>query len=141
MNVEYGCSHYLDIPMEKEIRDTYFFCITGLYVASILSNGDIFVCPNVERRKEFVQGNIKTDSFVDVWENRFELFRSDDRLKCDKCSKCSKWKYCLGDSFHTFNFDSAFINRNCAVNFGLGRSAGNIYSAVHFARCPAYHRA
>ena len=29
MNVEYGCSHYLDIPMEKEIRDTYFFCTTG----------------------------------------------------------------------------------------------------------------
>ena len=105
MNVEYGCSHYLDIPMEKEIRDTYFFCVTGLYVASILSNGDIFVCPNVERRKEFVQGNIKTDSFVDVWENEFKFFRSDDRLKCDKCSKCSKWKYCLGDSFHTFNFD------------------------------------
>ena len=105
MNVEYGCSHYLDIPLEKEIRDTYFFCITGLYVASILSNGDIFVCPNVERRKEFIQGNIKTDSFVDVWENKFKFFRSDDRTKCEKCSKCSKWKYCLGDSFHTFNFD------------------------------------
>ena len=105
MNVEYGCSHYLDIPMEKEIRDTYFFCITGLYVASILSNGDIFVCPNVERRSEFIQGNIKIDNFVDVWENKFEQFRSDDRLKCDKCNKCKKWKYCLGDSFHTFNFD------------------------------------
>lgn len=105
MNVEYGCSHYLDIPMEKEIRDTYFFCVTGLYVASILSNGDIFVCPNVERRSEFVQGNIKTDNFVDVWENKFKIFRSDDRLKCDKCKKCTKWKYCLGDSFHTFNFD------------------------------------
>ncbi len=105
MNVEYGCSHYLDIDMEKEIRDTYFFCTTGLYVASILSNGDIFVCPNVERRKEFVQGNIKTDNFVDVWENRFEYFRSDERTKCEKCAKCSKWKYCLGDSFHTFNFD------------------------------------
>ena len=75
MNVEYGCSHYLDIPFEKEIRDTYFYCVTGLYVASILSNGDIFVCPNVERRKEFVQGNIKTDSFVDDWENKFKLFR------------------------------------------------------------------
>ena len=105
MNVEYGCSHYLDLYMEKEIRDTYFYCLTGLCVASILSNGDIFVCPNVERRKEFVQGNIKTDSFADVWENKFKIFRSDDRLKCDKCSKCSKWKYCLGDSFHTFNFD------------------------------------
>ena len=105
MNVEYGCSHYLDIPFEKEIRDTYFYCVTGLYVASILSNGDIFVCPNVERRKEFVQGNIKTDSFVDVWENKYKFFRSDDRLKCEKCKNCSKWKYCLGDSFHTFNFD------------------------------------
>lgn len=105
MNVEYGCSHYLDIDMEKEIRDTYFFCVTGLYVASILSNGDIFVCPNIERRKEFIQGNIKTDNFVDVWENKFEFFRSDERTKCEKCAKCSKWKYCLGDSFHTFNFD------------------------------------
>ncbi len=110
MNVEYGCSHYLDIPMEKEIRDTYFFCITGLYVASILSNGDIFVCPNVERRSEFIQGNIRTDSFVDVWEKKFKIFRSNDRTKCDKCSKCSKWKYCLGDSFHTFNFDEGRPN-------------------------------
>ncbi len=105
MNAEYGCSHYLDIPLEKELRDTYFYCVTGIYVASILSNGDIFVCPNVERRKEFIQGNIKTDSFVDIWENGFKLFRNDDRLKCEKCKKCSKWKYCLGDSFHTFNFD------------------------------------
>ena len=73
MNVEYECSHYLDIPLEKEIRDTYFICTTGLYVGSILSNGDIFICPHVERRPEFVQGNIKTDSFVDVWENKFKI--------------------------------------------------------------------
>lgn len=110
MNVEYGCSHYLDIPLEKEIRDTYFFCTTGIYVASILSNGDIFVCPNVERRKDLIQGNIKTDNFVEVWENNFKIFRSDERLKCAKCAKCSKWKYCLGDSFHTFNFDKKIPN-------------------------------
>ncbi len=110
MNVEYGCSHYLDISLEKELRDTYFYCIAGLYVASILSNGDIFICPNVERRKEFIQGNIKTDSFVEVWENKFKIFRTDDRTKCEKCSKCSKWKYCLGDSFHTFNFDDRVPN-------------------------------
>ena len=56
-------------------------------------------------RKKIRQGNIRTDSFVDVWEKKFKIFRSNDRTKCDKCSKCSKWKYCLGDSFHTFNFD------------------------------------
>ena len=32
MNVEYGCSHYLGINLEKEIRDTYFICTAGLYV-------------------------------------------------------------------------------------------------------------
>lgn len=105
MNVEYGCSHYLGIDLEKEIRDTYFLCTAGLYVASILSNGDIFICPDVERRKEFIQGNIKKDNFVDVWENGFKIFRNENRTKCDKCKKCSSWKYCLGDSFHTFDFD------------------------------------
>lgn len=110
MNVEYGCSHYLGIDLEKEIRDTYFLCTAGLYVASILSNGDIFICPDVERRKEFIQGNIKKDNFVDVWENRFKIFRTENRTKCSKCEKCSNWKYCLGDSFHTFNFDEGRPN-------------------------------
>jgi len=105
MNVEYGCSHYVGLDYEKELRDTYFICSAGLYIASILSNGDIFICPNVERRKEFVQGNIKTDNFVDVWENRFKIFRTETRTKCSKCKSCSSWKYCCGDSFHTWNFD------------------------------------
>lgn len=110
MNVEYGCSHYLGLDLEKELRDTYFICTAGLYVASILSNGDIFICPDVERRKEFIQGNIKTDSFVDVWENKFKIFRNESRTRCDKCQKCSNWKYCCGDSFHTFNFDEGKPN-------------------------------
>lgn len=105
INVEYGCSHYLGLSLEKELRDTYFSCVAGLYVASILSNGDIFICPNVERRKEFIQGNIKHDNFVEVWENKFQLFRTDNRTKSDQCNGCPNWKYCLGDSFHTFDFE------------------------------------
>lgn len=103
--VDYGCSHYLGLNMEKEIRDQHFFCMTGLYVGSILSNGDIFVCPNVERRKELIQGNINTDSFVEVWENKFKEFRHERRTSCDDCLACSHFKYCGGDSFHTWNFD------------------------------------
>lgn len=105
IKIDYGCSHYLGINLEKEIRDIYFICMTGLYVGSILSNGDIFVCPNVERRKELIQGNIKTDSFIDVWENKYECFRNEFRTSCSDCKKCSHWKYCGGDSFHTWNFD------------------------------------
>ena len=103
--VDYGCSHYVGLNMEKEIRDQHFFCMTGLYVGSILSNGDIFVCPNVERRKELIQGNINTDSFVEVWENKFKEFRHERRTSCDDCLACSHFKYCGGDSFHTWNFD------------------------------------
>lgn len=103
--VDYGCSHYLGLNTEKELRSQYFICMTGLYVGSILSNGDIFVCPNVERRPELIQGNINTDSFVEVWENKFKEFRHERRTACDDCLKCSHWKYCGGDSFHTWNFD------------------------------------
>lgn len=55
------------------LRDTYFLCTADLYIASILSNGNIFICPDVERRKEFIQGNIKTDNFVDVWETNLKF--------------------------------------------------------------------
>ena len=108
--VTYGCSHYLGTNLEHEVRDSYFMCYTGLYVGSILSNGDMFVCPNVPRRKELIQGNIKTDSFVDVWENKYEFFRNEDRNACKKCKRCKHWNYCVGDSMHTWNFDKGEPN-------------------------------
>jgi len=105
MVVTYGCSHFVGFDYEKEVRSHYFLCMTGIDVASILYNGDIFVCPNVERRPEFIQGNVRKDNFCDIWENKYEVFRNVDRTKCDKCSKCEHYEFCLGDSFHTFDFD------------------------------------
>lgn len=103
--ISYGCSHFLGLEYEREIRNFYFMCMTGLYVGSILSNGDIFVCPNVPRRPELIQGNIKTDSFVEVWEKNFKPFRHEERTCNDTCRACKYFKYCGGDSFHTWNFD------------------------------------
>ena len=105
IEITYGCSHYLGPSLEKEIRSDYFFCMAGLWVGSILSNGDIFVCPNVPRRPEFIQGNIKKDSFVEVWEDKYRIFRSEFRTSNKTCKKCRHWKYCGGDSLHTWNFD------------------------------------
>ena len=106
MDVTYGCSHYLGLKYEKETRRNMFFCSTGFTTASILYNGDIFVCPNVERKKELIQGNIKQDDFIDVWENKFQWFRDLDKLKCKECESCEDWKYCRGDSLHTWDFKS-----------------------------------
>ena len=104
--ITYGCQSYLGLDYEKEVRRSYFNCRTGISVASILYNGDLFVCPNVARRKELIQGNVKTDDFKDVWENKYKVFRDKERTNCDECKKCDAWDYCLGGSFHTFDFDS-----------------------------------
>jgi radical SAM protein with 4Fe4S-binding SPASM domain len=103
-DITYGCSHFLGEKYERELRKHMFFCVSGYTTASILYNGDIYVCPNVERVPELIQGNIRTEDFIDVWENKFKWFRNEDRLKNDKCSKCSDWKYCKGDSLHTWDF-------------------------------------
>ena len=42
MDVTFGCSHYLSFDYEREVRDNYFICGSGIYVGSILCNGDIF---------------------------------------------------------------------------------------------------
>lgn len=103
--ITYGCSHFLGMNLEKELRKNMFFCMTGFTTASILYNGDIYVCPNVERRKELIQGNIRNDDFLDTWNNKFKWFRDLNKLKSQKCKNCEDWKYCRGDSLHTWDFD------------------------------------
>ena len=105
MDVTYGCSHYLTVEWEREVRDYYFLCGSGIYVAGILCNGDIYSCLDIERRPELVQGNIKTDDFVDVWENRFLPFRKDRTQTCRVCRECEDREFCAADSMHTWNFD------------------------------------
>ena len=102
--VEYGCSHYLGGEYEHEIRDWYFLCAAGLYVASITTNGDIIACLDIERRPELIQGNILKDRFKDVWFNKFKEFRVDLSDRCDTCRNCSEKDRCHGDSFHSWNF-------------------------------------
>jgi MoaA/NifB/PqqE/SkfB family radical SAM enzyme len=71
MEVTYGCSHFLGEEMEREVRKWYFLCNAGVYTASIMYNGDIGGCLDIERRPELVQGNIRKDNLKEVWEKRF----------------------------------------------------------------------
>ena len=104
--VTYGCSHYLGMEYEREVRDWYFLCTAGTYIASIMANGDITACLDIERRPEFIQGNILKDRFKDVWENKFKEFRRDLSDTCEKCKNCSEANFCHGDAFHTWDFDA-----------------------------------
>lgn len=102
--VAFGCSHYLGTELERELRKWYFLCNAGIYVGSIMANGDVGACLDIERRPETIQGNVRKERFSYIWKNRFEIFRTDYR-KCGKCKNCKEYKFCAGDSYHTWDFD------------------------------------
>lgn len=97
--VIWGCPHYLGNQPDNRT----FHCFAGKIQASILYNGDIYVCPNVPRVKSLIQGNIKTDRFSDVWLHGFRYFREEHRSV--HCNGCKHYSRCKGDSLHTFDFE------------------------------------
>ncbi len=104
MTIMYGCGHYWGNVLNTMLIGTFYTCFTGYWVASILSNGDIFGCPDIERLPELIEGNIRKDKFSDVWENGFKRYRKIDRTCNETCAACPDWKICTGDAFHTWDF-------------------------------------
>lgn len=98
----FGCDGFLG-EYEANVRDGISFCRAGIHVGSILANGDISACPNINRG--FVQGNIYKESFLEVWENKFKQFRNRELLKEGLCENCSIWKWCRGDGMHLHSPD------------------------------------
>ena len=104
--VRYGCCHYLGLDLELEVRDAYFICSAGIYTASIMANGDIGTCLDVERRSETIPGNVYHDDFVDVWLNRFGSVRRELAELDARCAVCEDRAFCAGGSWHSFDFNA-----------------------------------
>lgn len=101
----YGCSHYLGMEYEREVRDWYFLCNAGIYTAGIMANGDIGACLDIERRPELIYGNILKDDFKEVWENGFGEYRRNLYEDNEACKKCLEWEFCGGGAFHSWDFE------------------------------------
>jgi radical SAM enzyme (rSAM/lipoprotein system) len=102
VNVKFSCEGYVG-RYEGEVREEYFFCRAGVNVASVLIDGSIGACPNINR--SFVQGNIYKDNFMDVWNNRYQLYRNRDWTKTGQCASCKEYKYCKGNGLHYWTED------------------------------------
>jgi len=100
INTTFSCEAYLG-DYERKVRETNFFCRAGIHVGSILADGSISACPNINR--SFVQGNIYRDSFLDVWNNRFEIMRNRGWTKTGICVNCDAYKNCNGGPMHLWN--------------------------------------
>jgi len=97
IDIKFSCEAYTG-KYEESVRDSYFFCRAGINIGSVLINGDISACPNINR--SFVQGNIYHDDLMDVWDNRFQVMREREWMRCGPCARCSEYKQCLGGAMH-----------------------------------------
>lgn len=106
MPVTYGCSHFVGFDYEHEVRDWYFLCNAGIYTASIMANGDVGACLDIERTPRTIQGNIFETSFTQIWKERFELFRQPLSGLCEDCKGCAYERYCAGGAHHSFDYEN-----------------------------------
>lgn len=116
IQTNFSCEGYVS-AFEKRVRDQYFFCRAGINIGSILADGSISACPNIDR--DFKQGNIYHDNFLDVWENNFKEFRYRDWLKTGQCKDCRQFDNCLGNGFHLHqkgNEEVLFCHHNLLKN-------------------------
>lgn len=104
--VTYGCSHYLGINYEREVRDWYFLCTAGIYTASIMANGDIGACLDIERRPETIMGNVLKDDFTQVWMKGFDIFRKPLSDLNEECSRCDSRYFCEGGAHHSWDYQN-----------------------------------
>lgn len=105
MEVTCGCSHFLTYEYEHMVRNFYFQCQAGTQAASVMANGDIGACLDIERRPELIQGNVYRDDFVGVWENGFGVYRRNRADSSETCRRCGWREVCMGDSAHTWDYE------------------------------------
>ena len=101
MKVTFGCEGYLG-RYEEKVRDVRYFCHAGVNIASVLIDGTICACPNIDRER-FSQGNIYQDNLWQVWQERFQPFRDRSWAQTGPCAHCKQWSNCLGNGMHNWH--------------------------------------
>ncbi len=102
IDVKFSCEGFVG-SFELKVRDSYFFCRAGINIGSILIDGSISACPNIDR--SFSQGNIHKDNFYHIWQTKYESFRDRSWTKTGKCADCSDYKDCQGNGLHYWHGD------------------------------------
>ena len=104
MDVKFSCEGYVG-TYEALVRDTPFFCRAGINIGSILIDGSISACPNND--SSFIQGNIYSDNFYQVWQSKFKPFRDRSWTRKGICSSCKDYRDCQGNGFHNWQGDKS----------------------------------
>lgn len=106
IDIKFSCEGYVG-RYELKVRDSYFFCRAGINIGSVLIDGSISACPNIDRA--FSQGNIYSDNFYEIWQTKFQPFRDRIWTKTGQCEKCTDYKDCQGNGLHNRNKSDANV--------------------------------
>lgn len=97
----FSCEGYLPWRLDGQVRDEPYFCRAGISIGSVLCDGSIAACPNIPR--SLVQGNLREDDLLEVWERRFQPFRDRSWMRRGPCVGCGEWSRCQGNSLHLWD--------------------------------------
>jgi radical SAM enzyme (rSAM/lipoprotein system) len=111
IDVKFSCEGFVG-QYEYKVRDQFFFCRAGINIGSILIDGSISACPNIDR--SFSQGNIYQDNFAEIWETKYQVFRDRSWTKTGQCAECADYKDCQGNGLHNWHktIDNVLICHN-----------------------------
>ncbi len=104
ISIQFSCEGYLPPALDRQVRDEPYFCRAGISIGSVLCDGAIAACPNISRA--LVQGNIRTDDFGQVWQERFAPFRDRGWMRTGPCQDCSHFGRCQGNSLHLWDAEA-----------------------------------
>jgi radical SAM enzyme (rSAM/lipoprotein system) len=100
-DLDFSCEGYLPPETDAAVRSEPYFCRAGICIASVLCDGSISACPNITR--DLIQGNVRSDDFVTIWDKRFTRFRDRKWMRTGDCVGCDQWKRCQGNSLHLWD--------------------------------------
>ena len=101
LDLSFTCENYVGERFETRVRKHRFACWAGIRTGGIMADGAIGACPDIDRH--FIQGNIRDDDLVEVWETGFREFRDRRWMKVGRCEACDSWRQCHGGGLHHFD--------------------------------------
>ena len=90
---------YYGATFECHVREHLHYCGAGIEWGAILHDGSVSGSTNIA--KKYIQGNIRKESFVSIWENKFHPYREGREASFESyCQGCEEWLLCRGGGFH-----------------------------------------
>jgi radical SAM protein with 4Fe4S-binding SPASM domain len=94
---------------EGVVRPYLTQCRAGVTTGGIRCHGAIGACP--ELGDAFLQGDIRTERFRDVWNSRYQVFRNREWTRKGRCASCDHFSNCQGGSLHLYATPEADLLR------------------------------